>query len=242
MNDSAELHTIHSFDEDLRSLHCSVAEIGALAVDQLCLALEALKKRDLALARRVAEQARAVDAMALAADDAVCAVLAKRCPKAGDLRVVMAASKIVGDLGRIGAEALKLANFVAYLHGFDGREAACFPLDDIDRLGAAAVKAAQAALDAYERLDGAAARAAGELQLTLHREFQAGLHRLMDFLRAESADTGFAVSQSLMLKALDRVGDHASSIAGHVVYQVDGQAAGHGAPDLARDFPLPGQA
>ena len=242
MTDSAEPHTVHSFDEELRSLHFNVLEIGELVLNQLCLALESLKSRDLPLARRIVERGLAVNAMETGANAVIFTILAKRCPKAGDLRVVMAASKIVADLERIGDEALKLANFVAYLHDYDGQGSEHFPFDDIGRLGGVAVEIARAALDAYERLDGARARQVGELQHALDREFQAGLRRLMDLLQAEKTDKGFAVSQVLMMKALDRVGDHAQSVAGHVIYQLDGEAPAHGVPGLARDFPLPGQA
>jgi phosphate transport system protein len=237
-NDSFQPHTVHRFDDELQAVHGKVVEMGKLVVNQLRLALESLKNRDLPLAQEVIGRVYSVNALETGIDADICGILTKRCPVASDLRVVLAASKVIAHFERVGDKALKLANFVAYQHDSQDQAATQYPLDDIATLASLAIEAALAALDVYERLDGTGVNEVCKLHEVLDQAFQAGLHRLMDFLQAEKADVGIAVSQVLLMKALDRVGDHAESIASLVLYQVNGDQPGHDAPVLARDFPL----
>ena len=238
MSNTFDRHTIHRFDEELHALHFQVAEMGELVSNQLCLALEALKKRDLTLAQGIIDREKVVDNMEVAADTVVCGLLARRCPKGGDLRAVIAASKIVNNLERIGDEAVKVANFVIYMQSKDGMDGDCFPLDDIYHLGGVSIGIVQSALEVFERLDVELLPKVSEHLKTLDNEFQNCLHHLMKFIQSGSPNLDNAVSQVLMMKAIVRIGDHASRIAELVAYQIEGEEPQHGAPDLARDFPL----
>ncbi|MEI7868911.1 MAG: PhoU domain-containing protein [Candidatus Methylumidiphilus sp.] len=60
----------------------------------------------------------------------------------------------------------------------------------------------------------------------------------MDFLQAEKTNVSHAVSQVMMMKALERIGDHAQRIAELVVFQLEGEEPRHHTPDMAQDFPL----
>ena len=238
MTNTFDRHTIHRFDEELQALHFQVLEMGELVVNQLCLAMESVKNKDLTLAHRIIDSERTVNEMEVAAGTVVCAILAKRCPKGRDLRTVLATSKIVNNLERIGDEAVKLANFVAYMH-LDGHgDANNFPLDDICRLGGVSIGIVRSALEVFERLDGEQARRVVEFHRTLDQQFQHGLHHLMDFLQAEKTNVSNAVSQVMMMKALERIGDHAQRIAELVVFQLEGEEPRHHTPNMAQDFPL----
>ncbi|MCX7108594.1 MAG: hypothetical protein NTX45_00405, partial [Proteobacteria bacterium] len=154
------------------------------------------------------------------------------------LRTVLATSKIVNNLERIGDEAAKLANFVNYMHSHEDGDASNFPLDDILRLGGVSIKIAQSALEVFERLDGEQARQVVEFHRTLDQQFQHGLQHLMAFLQTEKTNVSNAVSQVMMMKALERIGDHAQRIAELVVFQLEGEEPRHHTPDMAQDFPL----
>jgi phosphate transport system protein len=238
MTSSFDRHTIHRFDEELQALHFQIVEMGELVLNQLCLALDSLKNRDLAQAQGIINRERVVNDMEVSADTVICTVMVKRCPKGSDLRTVMAASKIVNNLERIGDEAAKLANFVAYLHLHGHGDANDFPLDDIYRLGGVSIGIVRSAVEVFERLDGGQARGVVEFHRTLDQQFQHGLHHLMDFLQAEKTNVSNAVSQVLMMKALERIGDHALRIAELVVFQLEGEEPRHRAPEMAQDFPL----
>ena len=238
MTNSFDRHTIHRFDEELQALHFQVLEMGELVLNQLSLALESVKNKDLALARSVINRERVVDDMDTSADTVICAILARRCPKGRDLRTLLSTLKIVHNLEKIGDGAVKLANFVDFMHSHEDSVACNFPLDDILRLGGVSIEIAQSALEVFERLDGEQARQFGKIHLNLDQQFQHGLHHLMAFLQTEKTNVSNAVSQVLMMKALERIGENARSIAELVVFQLEGEEPRHHTPDMAQDFPL----
>ncbi len=238
MTNTFDRHTIHRYDEELQALHFQVMEMGELVLNQLCLALESLHNKDLSLAQGIIDRERIVNEMEVSADTVVCAILVKRCPKGSDLRTVLVASKIVNNLERIGDEAVKLANFVAYLYSNGHGDANNLPLDDIYKLGAFSIDIMQSALEVFERLDAGQARQIGEFHRTQGREFQHGLHNLMALLQSEKTNVANAVSQVLIMKALERIGEHAQRIAELVIFQLEGEETPHKLPDIAEDFPL----
>jgi phosphate uptake regulator len=60
----------------------------------------------------------------------------------------------------------------------------------------------------------------------------------MAFLQAEKTNVSNAVSQVLMMKALERIGENSRCIAELVVFQLEGEEPRHHTPDMAQDFPL----
>lgn len=232
-------HIVHSYDEELGELHNRIEEMGNLVFDQLSLALRALAEKDSRLAQETVERERLVNRMEVDSDTEIFTILAKRCPVAGDLREVMAASKIVANLERVGDEAAKLANFVLYLHAHEN----VFPervLSDIHAMGLIACETLRCALDALARRDVNMARAVESRHRTLDAEFQAALGRLMHGVESERRNIEYSVSAVLIMKALQRSGDHIQNIAELVVFEVEGER--ESMPDFSRDFPdLPRQ-
>src|SRR3978361_2427667 len=101
MSDATE-HLIKSFDNDLRRLRDMLTEMGGIVESQVAMAAEAIMNRDSFAATRVVEEDPKVDALERDVEQFVIRMLALRQPMAGDLRRVVAALKITGDLERIG--------------------------------------------------------------------------------------------------------------------------------------------
>ena len=126
-----------------------------------------------------------------------------------------------------------------YMHTSEVNSTNSLPLTEIYRLGSISVDIVQSVLEVFERLDGEQARQIGEIHRTLDQQFQQGLHNVMALLQVEKSNVADAVSQVLMLKALERVGNYAQRIAELVLYQLEGEEPRHHTPPLAQDFPLP---
>ena len=97
----ASEHIVKSYDEELRRLSNTIAEMGGLAESQLAAAIEAVVKRDSELAARVVEGDAKVDQLERDLDNLAIRLLALRQPMARDLREIFAALKIGSDLERI---------------------------------------------------------------------------------------------------------------------------------------------
>ena len=111
-------HVIRSFDQELARLRDLISEMGGIVETQVAGAAHAILDRDTAAAARVVEEDKRVDALEREVEQFVIRTLALRQPMAGDLRHVVAALKITGDLERIGDYAANVAKRAVVLAQF----------------------------------------------------------------------------------------------------------------------------
>src|SRR5436190_14310345 len=105
----ASEHIARGYDEELRKLNNTVAEMGGLAESQLGAAIEAVMTRDTELAAHVVEGDVKVDQLERELDNLAIRLLALRQPVARDLREIFSALKVSSDLERIGDYAANVA-------------------------------------------------------------------------------------------------------------------------------------
>ena len=115
MNQHAEGHTVRRYDGEQGDLHGRLVAMGRLVLRQVKDAVEAFQGRDAALAQQVISLDHEVDQLEVATDGEIVDIIARRSPLGSDLRWVLAVSKSVSDLERIGDEAVKLAGVVIQL-------------------------------------------------------------------------------------------------------------------------------
>ncbi len=227
MNQELEGHTIKRFDQELGQIHMLVLEMGGLIVNQLQNAMQALEDKDMQLAHEVANKDRQVDALELQTDEKIISLLARRNPVARDLRTVMAISKILTDLERVGDNAVKVAKITQQLYDSGSPSPADSMMRDIDFMGTLAIGMLQESLEIFDRMDGMRAEvlAAGGSEMDL--EFQDSIRRLSTYIMEDARNIGHTVRIVLLMKALERVGDHARNIAEYVIYMVKGEDIRH---------------
>ena len=102
-------HIVKSYEDELALLDKKVAQMGGLAEHNLGRAFDALEKRDPLTAESVVNSDRNIDALQREIEEQVISMIARRQPMANDLRHVMAAIRISGDLERIGDLAKNIA-------------------------------------------------------------------------------------------------------------------------------------
>jgi phosphate transport system protein len=229
MSVSTEGHTVRRYDGELNHLHYLVLEMGSLVLSQVRDAVEALNRRDVSLAQTVIDRENAVDLGEVNADSEIVKLIARRCPVGGDLRLVFAVAKSVTDLERIGDEAVKIATLGLHLFGSDtgGADPNRLLMRDIASMASLALRHLECGLQMIDSWDADKAMELIQAHQTLDEEFQAGLRRLLTFVMEDARNIGFAVNIVLIIKALERIGDHARNLAEYVVYQVRGQDIRH---------------
>ena len=224
-----EGHTVRRYDGDLTNLNLMVLEMGGLAIAQCREALEALRTGDAALATRVLEREDQVDALELELDDNIWWLVGQRGPVGRDLRAVVAVSKAVTDLERVGDEAARIARSVRTIFGDERerRRPGSKIIRDVQAMGRLALKYLEEAVALYDDFDADKAQALIERDGELDDEFQASLRRVSTFLLEDARNVGHVVEVVLMTKALERVGDHARNLAEYVVYLIGGKDIRH---------------
>jgi len=215
-----------SMIDGLREL---ILRMGALAEAILAKALRCVAERDRPLGMTVQSDDLEIDRLDVAIDDAILRALALQAPVAEDLRQVIAIKTMATDLERIGDIARNIAKSGMRLAE---RPHTALPAR-LERLQNEASRQLRAALDSFQALDAAAARAviAGddrvdELQDALVRE-------LIEGIQGEPSIAAQTVDVIFIAESLERVGDHATNIAEDVILAVEARNVKH-AEKLAR--------
>src|SRR5271167_4984108 len=145
MDKSMSEHTVKAFTEQLESLATGIAQMGGLAEAQLADAVEAIGKRDTALAESAIAGDPHIDQLQHTIESQALKLLALRQPMAVDLRETLAAIKIASELERIGDLAKNIAKRALVLN----REPPLRLTQSLARMGRAALSQLKLVLDAY---------------------------------------------------------------------------------------------
>jgi phosphate transport system protein len=204
-----EGHIVKKFDGALSALHMRVIEMGGLALDQVREATRAYADWDASAANLVIERERTINSYDVTLDEEQLALIARRAPVASDLRVVIALSKAVAELERIGDEAAKIARTVLRDAARPGPATA----RDARELGQLAVALLRRALEAFDRLEYAEAAEVIAGDQLVDAEYAAALGRLLTRAMEDPRQFEVALHAAFALKSLERVADHARNLA-----------------------------
>ena len=227
MSQPLEGHTVQRYNGELNSLHLHVTEMGGLVLDQVRRALDSLRHKDIDAARTVLEREHEVDALEVNIDNDVVSVIAKRGPVARDLRVIIAVSKAITDLERIGDEAARLANLTLAIYDSENSQPAKHLMRDVSTMGHIATTMLGEAIQSFDTLNAKHAANLVCRENELDIEFQSSLRRLATFLLEDARIVGHAIHTVLMIKAIERIGDHARNLAEYIIYIVQGEYIRH---------------
>ena len=218
-------HISGQFNTELEALRNQMLEMGGKVEKQLNTAIDALLKMDSGEAELIVDRDHEVNQMEMAIDDQCASVLARRQPAASDLRLVVAIIKVNTDLERVGDEAAKVARQAVRL-----AEAGNSPSNfvEIRHIGTHVGEMLRRSLDAFARLDVQAAVDVIKSDSIVDKEYGSALRSLMTFMMEDPRAIGAVINEMWALRSLERIGDHASNIAEHVVYLVRGMDVRHG--------------
>jgi phosphate transport system protein len=220
-------HINRQYDQDLEAIRSRLMQMGGLVESQIRAAVAGLLDGDRARIEEVIRADAQVNELELAIDDDLGHIIVRRQPAASDLRLILSMSKTVVDLERSGDEAAKIARMARDLQGAGGTPMHGAPVGTLNHLSDTAVGMLRRSLDAFARLDAAAAaRVCGE-DAALDEEFRAILRQLVTFMMEDPRTISTALNIVWMAKAFERIGDHAKNIAEHVIYIVKGTDVRH---------------
>jgi phosphate transport system protein len=102
-------HTLKAFDKELDAIERRIAEMGGIAEKMVIDAMDALANADTTLAHQVVATDPRLDALQREIEDMTVMTIARRQPVAVDLRELIGAIRIAGDLERVGDLAKNIA-------------------------------------------------------------------------------------------------------------------------------------
>ena len=211
------------FHEELDALKQTLLAMAALVEDQIRLTMRALVDRDDALAERVIERDREVNAYDVEVDEKCVELLALHQPAAGDLRFLTTAMKIVTDLERIGDQAVNIAQRALELN----QEPQLKPYIDLPRMADRAQRMVKESLDAFVAGDTALARQVCAEDAEVDALKEQIFRELLTFMMEDPRTVSRAIRVILISRFMERVADHATNIAEMVIYLVEGKMVRH---------------
>lgn len=223
-------HSVRKYDEELEAIRSRVLHMGGLVESQVRTALAALEKGDLELAQQSIDADRRVNELELEIDQMVIHVIARRQPTAGDLRMIIGTTKAVVDIERIGDEATKIARAVKWLHE-KGAGARMHRVPDIQHSGEIAVSMLRRTLDAFARMDVAAAASIMKDDRGVDDRFRATLRQLITYMMEDPRTISSSLDIVWAAKAIERIGDHSKNIAEFIIFIAQGIDTRHMTPD-----------
>jgi phosphate transport system protein len=212
-------HIVKAFSEELERLAADVAAMGGLAESLVSDALEAAATRDGDLAAQVVARDIQVDDMQRDIEKKIIRLLALRQPIAQDLRVCIAALKIVADLERVGDLAKSIARRVPTLNESEPTPFAA----SVDRMGRLVLGHLHQVLDAYATGQTSQAVGVWERDDDVDEHYNALFRELIGAMTEDPAMIGPGAHLLFIAKNLERIGDHATNIAEVVHYLVTGR-------------------
>jgi phosphate transport system protein len=220
-----------SFHTRLDGIKDGITRLAAGVIETIPRATQILLDADLEGAEYVILADDAVNERAAQLEESCYQLLALQSPMASDLRAIVAAVKIIGDIERS-------ADLVVNLCKATRRMYPC-RLDPklrglVARMGEQAQQLFKYALDAYVEGDAPLASAIGDMDDLLDRLQVQFVAQIFESHQGESIPLQVAVQLALVARFYERIGDHAVNIADRVRYMVTGDLADNDREDRMR--------
>jgi phosphate transport system protein len=224
-------HQIRSFETELKSLDTAVAQMGGLAERALGQAVDALRNRDPDLAGITLENDLAIDRLERLVSEMAVSILARRQPVASDLRQIVTAIRIAGDLERIGDISKNIAKRAIAVAGEEHPKQA---MTGFMHIGEADMSQLKDVLDAYSQRDAAGALSVWKRDQEIDAMYNSLYSELLNSMMEEPQRAGLYAHLLFSAKNLERIGDHATNIAETIYYCINGKVLSEERPKSDR--------
>jgi phosphate transport system protein len=213
-------HIVSGFDADLGSLRRNIAEMGGIAERMLTDATAALVRDDSGLAQSVIAADRRLDELQRDIEERGVLTIARRQPLAVDLREIVSALRIAGDLERAGDLAKNTAKRVIAMTGHMHPQRVVLGVQHMSDLALGQLKDV---LDAYAGNDVEKAVAVWTRDGAIDALNNSLFRELLTYMMEDPRSISFCTHLLFCAKNIERIGDHTTNVAETIHYLVTGQ-------------------
>ncbi len=213
-------HTVKAYDRELDTIERLIAEMGGVAEKMVVDAVDALASADKVLAHQVVVTDSRLDALQREVEDLAVMTIARRQPVSIDLRELIGAIRVAGDLERVGDLAKNIAKRTIKI-GTESRVPRA--IVGLRHMNEVATELMKDVLDAYAQRDAERAREVWERDVDLDALEDSVFRDLLTHMMEDPRNISFCAHLLFCSKNIERIGDHATNIAETVVYLVTGE-------------------
>ncbi|MBR4026698.1 MAG: phosphate signaling complex protein PhoU [Lachnospiraceae bacterium] len=205
------------FDKQLELLNEEIMQMANMVQSAIQRAIEALLKQDIALAETIIEGDTEVDRIQKEIESLCFTLLMQQQPVASDLRVISAAMRMVTDMERIGDHAADISEMVTML----ATEPYIQNLESIRRMASETVYMLIQSIEAYVEKNMEKAKAVIVHDDIVDDLFASTKQELTELIHQDKNNGEQATDLLMVAKYFERIGDHATNIAEHIVFAFD---------------------
>ncbi|MEO8808457.1 MAG: phosphate signaling complex protein PhoU [Burkholderiaceae bacterium] len=223
----SDKHLSTQFDAELSGISTRVLEMGGMVESQVARSVYALTNFSADIASDVLVTEERVNTTEIEIDRDLSTIIARRQPTARDLRLLIAISKTIANLERVGDEAARIARTVQRLVNSGASSRMRLPVNDLAYESELAVAQLRKALDAFARLDVDKAIEVLKQDDLIDQEFDGLMRKLITYMMEDPRTISSSIDLVFVAKAIERVGDHAKNLAEQIIYIVKGTDVRH---------------
>ncbi|MGO9769216.1 MAG: phosphate signaling complex protein PhoU [Roseiarcus sp.] len=222
-----------AYDKELDTLERRIAEMGGIAEKMVVDAMDALSQADMTLAHNVVGTDPRLDSLQREIEEQAILTIARRQPMAVDLREIIGAIRVAGDLERVGDLAKNIAKRSLKI-GLEARVPRA--IIGLKHMNEVATELMKDVLDAYAQRDVERARAVWERDAELDALEDSVFRDLLTHMMEDPRNISFCAHLLFCSKNIERIGDHATNIAETVFYLVTGESLPADRPKGRHDY------
>jgi phosphate transport system protein len=207
------------FHKRLREIQDDVLVMGSMATKAIQRSIEALKTRDLDLARQIIADDQLINHKRFGIEEKCIEIIATQQPMASDLRIILAVLNIIIEVERIGDYAEGIAKITIMI----GDEPPLKPLIDIPRMAEQTVHMLRGSLDAFVSRDAEAAKKISAEDDLVDDLYDQVFRELLTFMMEDPKTITRATRLVWVAHNLERAADRATNICERVVFVVTGK-------------------
>lgn len=207
------------FDEDLKTLHTKLLELGNFAINALTKSLEALENKDIELALKILEDDADANILEEEINDFAILLIAKQQPVAVDLRRLIVAIKIATDIERMADFAVNIAKSTIRI----GNEPLVKPIEHIKQMHQLSLQMLTLSLEAYHDEDLGKAKQVAQMDDQVDELYGQTIKDLLTLAQSKPEHLAQITQLSFISRYLERAADHVTNIAENVFYLVKGK-------------------
>jgi len=203
----------------MREIQDDIIAMGSMSSKSILGSVEALKYRNLELARQLVENDAKINQKRFDIEEKCIQLIATQQPMASDLRMIVAMLNIITELERIGDYALGIARVVIMI----GDEPPLKPLIDVPRMAEKTTDMLQRSLDAFINMDAKSAQAISAEDDFVDNLYDQVYRELLVFMMEDPRTITRATRLMWVAHNLERAADRVTNICERIVFIVTGK-------------------
>ncbi len=208
-----------ALDRELAALKDDVLQLGEMTSRAIARAMESLLNRDTVLAQEVVADDAAINEKRFDIEEGSLSLIATQQPAAGDLRAIVAAMNMVGDLERMGDHAAGIATIVLRMQKEEQIE---IPLG-LSSMFEKTSEILQQALNAYAQDDAAIAQQVASMDDEIDIIYKKLFRGLMEFIAEQPQMTTGGLFLLFAGHNFERIADRSTNLAERVIFLGSGR-------------------